>query len=237
MKGLIGRKVGMTQVFAANGDIVPVTVLELGPCPVVQVKTVEKDGYSAAQLAFEPILKKDPSKVAKPRRGHFEKAGVNPHRSIREIKLEKGDVLKAGDVVTTSVLEGAHYVSVQGMSKGKGFSGVMKRYGFKGFPASRGNHEYFRHGGSIGMREWPGWVRPGCKMPGHMGMDTVTALNLELFRIIPEKNLALVRGAVPGPKGGLVIVERTERKEKKKIGKVEAKFVNPLKASKKLSGK
>lgn len=237
MKGLIGRKVGMTQVFAANGDIVPVTVLELGPCPVVQVKTAAKDGYNAVQLAFEPIVKKDPSKVAKPQRGHFTKAGVNPHRNIREIRVEADEALKPGDVVTTSVLDGAHYVSVQGISKGKGFQGVMKRHGFKGFPASRGNHEYFRHGGSIGMREWPGWVRPGSKMPGHMGMDTVTALNLELFSIIPEKNLALVRGAVPGPKGGLVIVERSERKEKREVSKVAAKFVNPLKASKKMSGK
>lgn len=237
MKALIGRKVGMTQVFAENGDIVPVTVLELGPCHVVQVKTEAKDGYSAAQLAFDPFEKKDQTKFPKPQGGHFKKAGVKPHRNLREVEIAQDEAVKPGDVVTASVLEGAHFVSISGVSKGKGFAGVMKRHGFKGFPASRGTHEYFRHPGSIGMREWPGWVRPGQKMPGHMGDENVTVLNLELVKIFPDKNLALVKGAVPGPKGGILLVERSDRREKKLEGKAEAKFVNPLKASKKKSGK
>ncbi|MBI5816167.1 MAG: 50S ribosomal protein L3 [Nitrospinae bacterium] len=237
MNGLIGKKLGMTQVYAESGDEIPVTVLELGPCPVVQVKTAEKDGYSAVQLAFEPLEKKDKKKIAKPLAGHCAKAGVKAHRYLKEFRFDKGVELKAGDVVTTSVLDGAHYLSITGVSKGKGFQGVMKRYGFKGFPASRGTHEFFRHGGSIGMREWPGRIMKGKKMPGHLGSEKVKALNLELVKIFPEKNLVLVKGSVPGAAGNLVVVERSDRREKREKVKTEAKFVNPLKASKKKSGK
>ncbi|MBI4665449.1 MAG: 50S ribosomal protein L3 [Nitrospinae bacterium] len=238
MKGLIGRKVGMTQVFAENGDAVPVTVLELGPCPVVQVKTPEKDGYSAVQIGFEPLEKKDPRKVAKPARGHFAKASVKPHRFLREFRLSEGSATyKPGDTITAQVLEGAHFVSITGVSKGKGFQGVVKRYGFKGQPASRGTHEYFRHVGSVGMREFPGRVTPGKKMPGHMGAERVTTLNMELVRIFPEQNLVLVKGSVPGATGDLVSVAASVRKEKKVHKAAEARFVNPLKASKKKSGK
>jgi len=237
MNGLIGKKVGMTQIFAENGDEIPVTVLELGPCPVVQVKTTAKDKYASVQIGFEPLEPKDKKKISKPLQGHCEKAGVKPHRYLKEFRFEQDTEMKAGDVVTSSVLGGAHFVNVTAVSKGKGFAGVVKKFGFKGSPASRGSHEFFRHGGSIGMREFPGRIAPGKKMPGHLGNEKVTTLNLELVKIFPEKNLVLVKGSVPGATGSFVTVERSDRKEKKVQKQEGAKFVNPLKASKKKSGK
>lgn len=232
MNGIIGRKVGMTQIFNDKGDEVPVTVIEAGPCPVVQIKTVEKDGYSAVQIGFDPIEKKDKRKVAKPQREHFAKANVKPQRYLREFPLDSGDEVKEGDSVTTSVFEGVDFVSVTGISKGRGFAGVFKRYGFGGAPATRGSHEHFRHPGSIGMCEYPGRVMAGTKLPGHFGAETVKTLNLHIEKTYPEKNLILVRGGIPGPNGGVVIIERSDRKKKRVAGETKAKFVNPLKASK-----
>lgn len=238
MNGMIGKKIGMTQIFTDNGDEVPVTVLEMGPCPVVQVKTVANDGYVAAQLAFEPIEKKDKKKYVKPQEGHFKLVNLKPYRFVREFRIEEKDgEVKPGDVVKVDMFTDIHYVSVIGVSKGKGYSGVMKRYGFKGFPGSRGTHEFFRHGGSIGNREFPGRVMPGKKMAGRHGGDRVKVLNLEVMRIFPEQNLLLVRGAVPGANGSMVMVERSDRRQRSEAKAAEAKFVNPLKASKKKSGK
>lgn len=238
MRGIIGKKVGMTQVFAENGDEVPVTVLELGPCPVVQVKTAEKDGYRAAQIAFGQIEKKDKNKVSSPLRGHLEKAKVSPHKCLKEFKLdEEEEDPKVGDVVDVGIFEGVDFVSISGVSKGRGFAGVVKRHGYSGAPASRGTHESFRHPGSIGMATFPARVLPGKKLPGRHGGKTVKALNLEVVKIFPEKNLMLVKGAAPGPNGGFVTVEPSVRRRKRTDQPAVAKFVNPLKASKKKSGK
>ncbi len=232
MNGIIGKKVGMTQIFSDNGDEIPVTVLELGPCPVAQIKTVENDGYNAVQLAFEPIEKKDKHKTKQPIRGHFAKSKTKPHRYLREFRVEEGGETKIGDTVTVDIFEKTHYVSVSGISKGRGFAGVIKRHGFSGAPATRGSHEHFRHPGSIGMAEYPARVLKGKKMPGHMGAAKVTELNLEVVKLFPERNLLLVKGAVPGPNGGLVVVEQSNRKQKRDGKAQVAKFVNPLKASK-----
>lgn len=234
MRGLIGRKVGMTQIFNEKGDEVPVTVLEMGPCPVVWLTDQKKNGYLAAQLGFDPITKKDDRKVSKPRRGHFAKAGVKPHRILREFKLEDADKdIKVGDSLTVDIFSDVHYVSVTGTSKGRGFAGVMKRHGMKGaLTMTHGTHESFRGGGSIGMCEEPARVLKGKKMPGQYGNKPVKALNLEIVKIFPEKNLLLVRGATPGPAGGVVFVERSDRRERRIHKASEPKLVNPLKASK-----
>ena len=218
MNGLIGKKAGMTHIFADNGDEIPVTVLELGPCPVIQVKTSDNDGYDAVQIAFDPIEKKDKSKVRKPIRTRYDKLEIKPHRFLREIHIDSkaegnpqvGDVVKVEDVFTD-----VEYVTVTGTSKGKGFAGVVKRHGYSGAPATHGSHEQFRHPGSIGMCVEPGRVTPGTKLPGQMGNERVTTLNLEVVKTFPERNLLLVKGSAPGANGGLVIVEKCFRKKKK----------------------
>jgi large subunit ribosomal protein L3 len=239
MQSLIGKKVGMTQIFNEDGDEIPVTILEMGPCPVVDVMTDERNGYRAAQIAFEPIVKKDETKVVAPKRGHFAKAGVKPHRFLREIPLADGEAdPKIGDALTVDIFADVHYVSVTGVSKGRGFAGVIKRHGMKGAQTmSHGTHEAFRHGGSIGMHEWPARVLKGHRMAGHYGAENVKQLNLEIIRIFSEENLMLVRGAVPGANGGLVYVERSVRKERRTHVAAEPKFVNPLKAAKRGGGK
>ena len=238
MIGIMGKKMGMTQIFSDKGEEVPVTVLEMGPCPVVGLFSEEKDGYKAAQLAFDPINKKNEKKVSKPSRGHYTKAGVKPHRFLREFRLEEKDSeVKIGDAITVDIFTDTHYVSVTSVSKGKGFAGVMKRHGFKGAQTmSHGTHEAFRHGGSIGMCEEPARVLKGKKMPGQFGNKKVKVLNLEVVKIFPEKNLMLVKGAVPGPTGGMVMVERSDRRERKIHAASEPKFVNPLKAAKRKGG-
>jgi large subunit ribosomal protein L3 len=205
--GIIGRKVGMTQVFSAEGDRVPVTVIEAGPCVVVQVKTRERDGYDALQVGFGPVR---PKRVSKPRAGHFTAHGVEPTRLLREIHLEKPMPDAApGRIVTCECFEAGELVDVTGVSKGRGFTGVMKRHGFKGSPASHGTHTYFRHGGSIGAAANPSRVFKGTRMPGQMGSARVTVQNLQVVRVIPEENLLMVRGAVPGPNGGYVMVRKS----------------------------
>ena len=195
MPGLIGKKVGMISVFGADGKNVPCTVVEAGPCVVTQVRTVETDGYSAIQLAYDEKKEKQTSKALK---GHFEKAGTTPK------KKELGDVLTVADVFTEDV----KFVDVVGTSKGKGFQGVVKRHGFAGVGGqTHGQHNRLRHPGSMGASSWPSRVFPGMRMAGHMGNERVKVFNLEVLKVIPENNLIVVKGSVPGAKGSYLIVE------------------------------
>jgi large subunit ribosomal protein L3 len=204
--GLLGRKVGMTQVFDAAGAVVPVTVIEAGPCVVLQVKTVERDRYSAVQLGFAD----KPRRVAtQPERGHARKTGSEPKRFIREMALLTDESLVPGQQVTVQVLEGVKFVDVVGTSKGRGFAGVVKRHHFHGQAASHGVERKHRSGGSVGQKTCPGRVMRGKRMAGHMGAARSTARNLEVVRIDPAHHLLLVKGSVPGPDGGYVMVQRS----------------------------
>jgi large subunit ribosomal protein L3 len=219
-----GRKIGMTRFFMEDGTSVPVTVIQAGPCAVTQVKTPETDGYSAVQIAFEDI---------KPRRstmaviGHDAKAGVSPKRVHRELRLadeKQAGEFEAGKEISVSVFDGIKYVDIVGVSKGKGFQGVMVRHHFKGMFASHGNERMHRHGGSIGShatnRGWGPKPKKGKKMGGHMGDARVTVRNLDVISIDPEKNLLLVKGAVPGPNQGMLFVREAVRLNRSKARKV-----------------
>lgn len=210
--GLLGKKLGMTQIFDEQGNVVPVTVIKAGPCYVIQRKTKEKEGYDAIQVGFDEIQKL--KNVNKPLSGHFKKAGVPPVRFVREFRLEdgEGEKFKVGTSYGVDIIEIGTYVDVTGISKGKGFQGVVKRHGFSGAPASRGTHEYFRHGGSIGQNMTPGRTMKGKKMPGHMGMERVTVQNLKVVDVKPDLNVILVKGAVPGPNNGYLIIKRAVKK-------------------------
>lgn len=204
MPGLLGKKIGMTSVFSAEGKNVPCTVIEVGPCVVTQVKTNEKDGYSAIQVGF--IDKKD-KHTTKPLAGHFKKAGVTPKRHLAEFKGFADR--KLGDVITVDLFEDAVYVDVVGTSKGKGFQGVVKRHNFAGVgQATLGQHNRLRAPGSIGACSYPAKVFKGTKMAGQMGNKRTTVQNLEIVKVIPEHNLLLVKGSVPGSKGSIVIIEK-----------------------------
>lgn len=207
MSGIIGKKVGMTSIFDNNGKNVPVTVIEAGPCVVTQVKTKETDGYDAIQVAYEDKKEKHTTKAMQ---GHFKKAGVTPKRVIREFtRFEVGHQKKYGDQLTVEIFTEGEYIDVVGWSKGKGFQGVVKRYNFKGVnDATHGQHNRMRAPGSIGASSYPSRVFKGMRMAGHMGNERVKTINLKVMKVIPEKNLLLVKGAVPGPKGSYVIVER-----------------------------
>ena len=202
-RGLLGDKLGMTQVFDENNRIVPVTVVKAGPCVVPQVRTPEKDGYSAVQLGFGAI---DPRKVNKPEGGHFAKAGVTPRRHVVELRTEDAGDYTVGQELTTDVFEGVTKVDVIGTSKGKGTAGVMKRHGFKGLGAGHGTHRKHRAPGSIGGASTPGRVFKGMRMAGRMGTATTTTLSLKVHAVDAEKGLVLIKGAVPGPRGGLLLV-------------------------------
>lgn len=209
--GLLGQKMGMTQIFAADGVRVPVTVLRAGPCVVLQKKTPERDGYTALQLGFD---EKPPRVTGRPGAGHFAAAKTTPKRFVREVRLDEPSALEVGQTVMPGeVFKQGDRVDVIGTSKGKGFQGVLRRYHFKGNRASHGTHEYFRHPGSIGCRLTPGRTHKGKRMPGHMGNARRTSQNLLVVDLVPEENLVLVRGAVPGPNGGYVILRAT-RKER-----------------------
>jgi len=199
---ILGRKLGMTQVWSEEDELVPVTVIEAGPCVVSQLKTVSRDGYAAAQIAFGDIKE---SKVNKPLAGHFAKAGVPPRRHTAEIRLSEDDELEVGGEITVDMFETGGTVHVTGTSKGKGFAGVIKRHGFHGGPGGHGSHLH-RAPGSIGQASTPSRVFRGSGMPGHMGSETVTVRNLEVVRVDPEQNLLLVKGAVPGAKGSLLTI-------------------------------
>ena len=203
VKGLLGKKLGMTQVWDANNKLVPVTVIEAGSNVVTQIKNVETDGYVAIQVAFGAIK---PTKVDKPTAGHFEKAGVNPRRYLAEIRTADAADYSVGQELGVEVFEVGSKLDVVGTSKGKGFAGHMKRHGFAGVSASHGAHRNHRKPGSIGMSSTPGRVFKGKKMAGRMGTDRVTTLNLTLHGVDLEKGLLLIKGAVPGPKGQLVFV-------------------------------
>ena len=206
MPGLIGKKIGMTSVFGADGKNIPCTVIEAVPCVVTQVRTVEKDGYAAVQLAYGETTEKHASA---PLRGHFAKAGTTPKRKLVEFPADFDGELKLGDTLTvTDVFKVADYVDVAGTSKGKGFQGVVKRHGFAGVGGkTHGQHNRLRHPGSMGASSWPSRVFPGMRMAGHMGNERVKVQNLVVIKIIPENNLLVVKGSVPGAKGSYLILE------------------------------
>ncbi|MEO3826694.1 50S ribosomal protein L3 [Actinomadura sp. B10D3] len=202
-KGVLGEKLGMTQVFDDEGRIVPVTVVQAGPCVVTQLRTQEKDGYTAVQIGFGQI---DPRKVNKPRTGHFEKAGVTPRRYLVELRADDTTEYELGQEITADVFEAGQKIDVTGTSKGKGTAGVMKRHGFKGLGASHGTQRKHRSPGSIGGCATPGRVFKGLRMAGRHGNARTTVQNLTVHAIDAEKNLLLIKGAVPGPNGGVVLV-------------------------------
>jgi large subunit ribosomal protein L3 len=203
--GLIGKKVGMTQLFDENGKVVPVTVIEAGPCPVVQRKTAASDGYEAIQIGFGPQLKA--KRVTRPMRGHFEKVKVAPQKHLREFQIESAPPpsYTVGQVLTVALFEVGEKVRVTGTSKGKGFQGGVKRWGYRGGPETHGSM-FHRAPGSIGASSFPSRVFKGHHMPGRMGGALTTVKALKVVKVIPEQNLLLVRGAVPGPAGGLLTI-------------------------------
>jgi large subunit ribosomal protein L3 len=204
MPGLLGKKIGMTSVFSADGKNVPCTVIEAGPCVVTQVKTVEKDGYKAVQLGFEECKEKHSTK---PLLGHFKNAGVTPKRHLAEFKFD--EELNLGDVVSVDLFSDTMFVDVIGTSKGKGFQGVVKRHGFGGVgQTTHGQHNRARKPGSIGACSYPAKVFKGMRMAGQMGGDRVTTHNLKVLKVIPEHNLLLIKGSVPGCKGSILIIEK-----------------------------
>ena len=205
---LLGKKVGMTQLLTDDGKAVPVTVIEAGPCVVVQKKTVEKDGYEAVQLGFVEFVKE--KRVGKPMAGHFAKAGVAPVRFVREARQVGEEDVKVGDRVQVDMFQPGDHVHVTGTSKGRGFAGVIKRYGFSGGGASHGSM-FHRAPGSIGASAYPSRVWKGTRLPGHMGSERVTVKRLSVQDTDEEKNLLFVRGAVPGPNGGYVVVRKSDR--------------------------
>ena len=208
-KGILGRKLGMTQVFDAAARAIPVTAIEAGPCRVAQIRTPERDGYSAIQLAFGEIRE---GKLNKPQLGHLKKSGLNGHRHLVELRVADASQFEVGQELKADVFEAGERADVIGTSKGKGFAGVMKRHGFHGAPASHGTERKHRTPGSIGAGTTPHHVFKGQKMAGRMGHERVSVLNLEVVRVDPERNLILVKGAVPGPVGGLVIVRSPVRR-------------------------
>ena len=209
MKGLLGEKLGMTQVWDENNRVVPVTVVKAGPCVVTQVKTPEQDGYSSVQIAFGAI---DPRKVNKPATGHFTKAGVTPRRHLVELRTDDASEYAVGQELAVDTFEAGQVIDVVGTTKGKGYAGVMKRHGFHGVGASHGAHRNHRKPGSIGGCATPGRVFKGMRMAGRMGVARQTTQNLTIHAVDAENGLILIKGAVPGPKGGLVLV-RTSAKE------------------------
>lgn len=209
LNGLVGKKIGMTSVVDERGRRCAVTVVEMGPCVVSQIKTIASDGYDAVQVAYG---RRKPSRVTRALRGHFERAGIAPGRVVREFAKVGKEDLKLGQTITVEqVFKPGDLVDVTGISKGRGYAGVIKRHGFGGFPGSRGTHEYFRHGGSIGNRSFPGRVFKGLRMAGHMGSERVTTMKLTVLRVLPEANALVVRGAVPGARGGIVTVKHSSK--------------------------
>jgi len=205
VNGLIGKKIGMTQLLQADGTVIPVTVIQAGPCVVVQRKTKQRDGYDAAQLGFVEFMK--PKNVNKPMTGHFKKASAAPVRILRETAVTGDDATNAGDKVMIDIFSTAEYVDVIATSKGRGFAGVIKRHHFRGGRASHGSM-FHRAPGSIGASAYPSRVVKGMRMAGHLGNERVTVRNLRVARLDQENNLLFVRGAVPGPNGGYVLVEK-----------------------------
>lgn len=202
-KGIIGKKIGMTQIFDEKGNVIPVTVVEAGPCVVVQKKTLENDGYEAVQVGFGD---QKPQRVTKPLTGHFKKSNVAPKKTLREFRLDDVSALNVGDLIKADVFEAGERVDVTGRSKGKGYQGVIKRWNYHRLKETHGTGPVARHGGSNGAISDPSRVFPGLKMAGHMGAETVTVQNLTIAKIDAENNLIAIKGAVPGPNGGIVVI-------------------------------
>ncbi len=210
MKAIIGKKIGMTQIFDEKGSVIPVTVIEAGPCTVAQVKTVETDGYNAIQLGYGEVKDKH---INKPEKGHFAKANIANKKHLREFRVDNVQELKVGDEVKADVFAIGDKIDVQGTTKGKGFQGVIKRHGQSRGPMGHGSM-YHRRPGSMGPTSTPGRVFKGKKLPGHMGVQTVTIQNLDVVRIDLDKNVILVKGSVPGPKGAILKVKSTVKASK-----------------------
>ncbi len=253
--GILGKKIGMTQVFDERGEVHPITVLQAGPCVITQLKTMAKDGYEAAQIGLVEFVKS--SKVNKPMAGHFAKTSAPPVKLMREVAVESaakaaasadetaegeaksesngaGNGIKAGDRILVDIFSDAKYVDVIGTSKGRGFSGVVRRHNFGGGPKSHGH--MFQVQGSIGASSFPSRVFPGQRMPGHYGVDQVTVRNLRIRGIDLDENLLMVEGAVPGPRDGYVLISKAKAPPRERRGFAGASTVDPLKASKKASG-
>ena len=227
MKAIIGRKVGMSQIFDEKGHVIPVTVIEAGPCVVTQKKTSEKDGYEAVQLGYEDIRE---AKLSKPELGHLNKAGVSPKKYLREFALDNGSELELGAVIKADMFKVGDFVDVTGTSKGHGYQGVIKRWGAQRTPMSHGGGPVHRHAGSMGSTTDPSRIFKGKIGAGQMGCDQVTIQNLDVVKVDPELNLIAVRGAVPGPKGGLVLIKTTVKVHR--VKNVESGISNnPQKAS------
>lgn len=204
-KAILGRKLGMTQIFDENGKVVPVTVVEAGPCAVMQKKTVDKEGYNAIQVGFENIREK---LVNKPRKGQFAKAGVALKRIVKELRLENIDAYEVGSEIKADIFTAGERVDVSGVSKGKGFAGAIKRWNFHRGPMSHGS-KYHRGVGSMGASSDPSRTFKNKKMPGHMGARNTTVLNLQVVKVMPEKNVILIKGGIPGPNKGYVVIRNT----------------------------
>ena len=226
MKAIIGRKVGMSQIFDENGHVIPVTVIEAGPCVVVQKKTAEKDGYESVQLGFEDIPER---KLTKPELGHLNKAGVAPKKYLREFDLDNAAELNVGDIVKADTFQAGDFVDVTGISKGKGYAGVVKRWNAGRTPTSHGGCPVHRHAGSMGVID-PAHIFKGKIGAGHLGVEQVTVQNLDIVKVDPELNMIVVRGAIPGPKGGLVTIKSTVKVHKVKQAGADISK-NPQKAS------
>ena len=237
--GILGKKIGMTQVFDDRGEVHPITVIKAGPCVITQLKTAQKDGYDAAQIGLVEFVKA--SKVNKAMTGHFAKHDVPPVREIREVGIESasgsntegGDTVKAGDRVLVDIFSDEKFVDVIGKSKGRGFAGVVRRHNFGGGPKSHGH--MFQIQGSIGASSFPSRVFPGQRMPGHFGDEQVTVRNLRIRGIDTEENLIMVEGAIPGPRDGVVLVSKAKAPPRERRGFAGSGTVDPLKASKKAS--
>ena len=202
-KGIIGKKIGMTQIFDEKGNVVPVTVIEAGPCVIAQKKTVENDGYAAVQMGFKDLKA---NKVTKPMKGHFAKGDVAPKKVLREFRFENTEAYNVGDLVKADVFASGDHVDVSATSKGKGYAGVIKRWNFHRLKETHGSGPVARHGGSNGANSSPSRVFPGLKMAGHLGAEKVTVQNLAVVKVDAENNLIALKGAVPGPNGGIVVI-------------------------------
>ncbi len=227
MKAIIGKKVGMSQIFDENGKVIPVTVIEAGPCVVTQKKTSEKEGYEAVQLGYEDIPER---KLSKPELGHLNKAGAAPKKYLREFNLENAAELSVGDIVKADTFKTGDFVDVTGTSKGHGYQGVVKRWNAQRTPMTHGGGPVHRHAGSMGSTTDPSRIFKGKIGAGHMGVDQVTIQNLDIVKVDPELNMIAIRGAIPGPKGGLVLIKTTCKKHIEHKGAAGISS-NPQKAS------
>jgi large subunit ribosomal protein L3 len=240
VREIIGKKLGMTRLFSQEGNIVPVTVIEAGPCPIIQKKTKEKDGYNALQVGFLP---KKSNRMNRPLTGHVKKSGRGGFYILKELRVDEVEPYELGQEIAVDIFQPGDLVDVAGTSKGRGFSGVMKRHGFRGSPGSHGAHEYFRHGGSIGAAADPSRTFKGKKMPGHFGNQMVTVQKIEVVEVRPQQNLMFLKGAVPGWRNGIVTIRQAKKavasprpvvpQEKKEEVEAEAKAKEVVKEEEK----